>query len=146
MIIYPFIWTIISSFKSTQEIFENIWGLPAQWLFSNYVQAWQSGVAKYFLNSVVVTVATVLLTLTCASLFAYSMVIHQYRFKKVLMALAVVAMLFSPIVSLIPLFQEIQAMGLYDTRLSLILIYSAYQLPVSFLLLHDHVESESRPG
>ena len=141
MILYPFLWTIISSFKSTQEIFENIWGLPAQWLFSNYVQAWQSGVAKYFLNSVVITVATVLLTLTCASLFAYSMVIHQYRFKKVLMALAVIAMLFSPIVSLIPLFQEIQAMGLYDTRLSLILIYSAYQLPVSFLLLHDYFGS-----
>jgi raffinose/stachyose/melibiose transport system permease protein len=141
IIVYPLFWTLLSSLKNTQEIFSNIWGFPKTWMFGNYVQAWNSGVAKYFMNSVIVTVATVLLTLSFASLFAFSMVIHQFRFKKILMGFTVVAMLFSPIVSMIPLYQEIQALGLYNTRLALILIYSAYQLPISFLLIHDYFKT-----
>ncbi|MEA5078796.1 MAG: carbohydrate ABC transporter permease [Anaerolineaceae bacterium] len=141
IIVYPLIWTVLSSFKSTSEIFSNIWGLPKTWLFQNYVQAWDSGVAKYFFNSVFVTLATVVLTLVCACLYAYSMVIHEFKLKKVLMVLTVIGMLFSPIVSLIPLYQEIQKLGLYNTRLSLIIIYTAYQIPISFLLIHDHFKT-----
>lgn len=138
IIIYPFIWTILSSFKSTSEIFTNIWGLPEKWLFSNYVEAWKSGIAKYFLNSVFVTVGTVVLTLIASSLYAYSLVIFDFPFKKIFIGFAAVGMLFSPIISMIPLYQEVQAMGLFNTRLVLILIYTAYQIPMSFLLIHDY--------
>lgn len=138
LIAYPLIWTVLSSFKTTNEIFSNIWGLPKTWMVQNYVQAWNSGVAKYFLNSIYVTVATIILTIILSSLYAYSMVIHQFPFKNLLMVLTVICMLFSPIVSMIPLYQEIQTLGLYNTREALILIYTAYQLPMSFLLIHDY--------
>lgn len=107
-------------------------------MFENYVEAWNSGVAKFFFNSVYVTVITVILTLICSSLYAYSMVIHSFRYKRILIGLTVLAMLFSPIVSMIPLYQEIQALGLYNTRWALILIYTAYQIPMSFLLIHEY--------
>jgi raffinose/stachyose/melibiose transport system permease protein len=138
IIVYPLIWMILSSFKSTSEIFTNIWGLPQTWLFGNYVEAWKSGVAGFFLNSVYVTVATVLLTLACSCLYAFSMAIHNFPFKRILMGLTVLGLLFSPIVSLIPLYQETQALGLYNKREALILIYTAYQIPLSFFLLHDY--------
>jgi raffinose/stachyose/melibiose transport system permease protein len=138
IIVYPLIWMILGSLKTTNEIFTNVWGLPKVWQFENYVLAWKSGIAKFFLNSVYVTGATILLTLTCASLFAYSMVIHSFRFKGLLIGLTVLGLLFSPIVSLIPLYQEIQALGLYNKREALILIYTAYQIPLSFFLIYDH--------
>jgi raffinose/stachyose/melibiose transport system permease protein len=138
IIVYPLIWTILGSLKTTNEIFTNIWGLPNAWQFENYLVAWNSGIAKFFLNSVYVTVATVILTLTCASLYAYSMVIHKFRFKGLLIGLTVLGLLFSPIVSLIPLYQEIQALGLYNKREALILIYTAYQIPMSFFLINDY--------
>ena len=141
IIVYPLAWTVLSSFKSTNEIFTNIWGFPKTWLFENYIRAWNSGVAKYFLNSVYVTVATVALTLICASLYAFSMVIHNFRFKKILLGFTVVGLLFSPIVSMVPLYQEIQTLGLYNTRLALVLIYTAYQIPISFLLIHDYFKT-----
>jgi raffinose/stachyose/melibiose transport system permease protein len=138
IIVYPLVWMILGSLKTTSEIFTNIWGFPKIWQFENYVLAWKSGIAKFFLNSVYVTVATVLLTLTCACLYAYSMVVHSFRFKSLLMGTTVLGLLFSPIVSLIPLYQEIQALGLYNKREALILIYTAYQIPMSFFLIHDH--------
>ncbi len=144
IIVYPLIWMIISSFKSTNEIFSNIWGLPKTWLFENYAVAWKSGIAKFFLNSVYVTVATVILTLVCSCLYAFSMVITTFRFKSILIGLTVLGLLFSPIVSLIPLYQEIQALGLYNTREALILIYTAYQIPMSFFLIHDYFRSIDR--
>jgi raffinose/stachyose/melibiose transport system permease protein len=138
IIVYPLIWMILGSLKTTNEIFTNIWGLPKAWQFENYLVAWNSGIAKFFFNSVYVTAATVILTLTCASLYAYSMAIHYFRFKWLLIGLTVLGLLFSPIVSLIPLYQEIQALGLYDKREALILIYTAYQIPMSFFLIYDY--------
>ena len=90
------------------------------------------------------TVATVLLTLVSSALFAYSMVIHHYRFRSIFVGFAVMGMLFSPIVSMIPIYQEIQALGLYNTRLALILIYTAYQIPMTFLLIHDYFRNIDR--
>lgn len=144
IILIPLTWTVLSSFKSTNEIFTNIWGLPEKWLFGNYVEAWRSGIARFFLSSVYVTLLTIVLTLTCSSLFAYSMVVHTFPFKPVLIGFTVIGLLFSPIVSLIPLYQEIQAMGLYNTRWALILIYTAYQIPMSFLLILDYFRSIDR--
>lgn len=144
IIVLPLSWTVISSFKSTNEIFTNIWGLPETWLFENYVEAWNSGIARFFFNSLYVTIITIILTLISSSLFAYSMVIHTFRFKDILIGFTIVGMLFSPIVSIIPLYQEIQTLGLYNTRLALILIYSAYQIPMTFLLIHDYFRNIDR--
>ncbi|MEG0768277.1 MAG: carbohydrate ABC transporter permease [Ruthenibacterium sp.] len=137
IIVIPMLWMVISSFKETNEIFDNIWGLPRVWQFGNYLKAWNSGISKYFLNSVIVTICTVLLTLTLCALYAYSMAVYQFKGKKFFFIFAMAGMMFSPIVSMIPLYQEVQALGLYNNLLSLILIYAAYQMAMSFLLIHN---------
>ena len=55
-IIYPFVWMTMSGFKTTSELFNNTWALPSRWIFRNYADAWNQGVGRYFLNSVIVTV------------------------------------------------------------------------------------------
>ncbi len=135
-IIIPLIWMCISAFKSTNEIFTNIWGLPEKWLVSNYITAWNTGIAKYFMNSVLVTVSTVALNLIVCSLMAFTLSINKICFKAFFTMLAVMGMMFSPIVSMFPLYQEIQTLGLYNKRLSLILVYTAYQIPMSFMVIY----------
>jgi raffinose/stachyose/melibiose transport system permease protein len=144
IIVFPLIWMLLASLKTTNEIFTNVWGLPKIWQFENYFIAWKSGIANFFLNSVYITLSTVILTLACASLYAFSMVIHNFRFKGLLTGLTVIGMLFSPIVSLLPLYQEIQALGLYNKREALILIYTAYQIPMAFFLIHDYFRQIDR--
>ena len=63
--LFPVYWMFTFSLKNNEEIFgSNVVGLPRHWLWSNYTQALNTGhMAKYFLNSTIVAVATILITL-----------------------------------------------------------------------------------
>lgn len=135
-IIIPLLWMVVSSFKTTNEIFSDIWTLPETWQFQNYVTAWNTGIARYFLNSLIVTIATVVLNVVVCSLISFSLVNYKIKGAKAIYSFVVLGLMFSPIVSIFPLYQEIQNLGLYNTRLSLILIYTAYQIPMSFMLIY----------
>ena len=138
LIVIPIAWMIISSFKQTNEIFTKIWALPKKWLFCNYVEAWNTGISKYFLNSLIVTVCTCALNVIACGMYAFALVVFDFKGKKLFHALAVGGLMFSPIVSLIPLYQELQAMHLYNSLLALVLIYTAFQMPLCFMLTYNY--------
>jgi ABC-type sugar transport system, permease component len=138
IIILPLIWMVLSSLKSTNEIYSDLWGLPKEWLFRNYITAWNSGISKYFVNSFIVTAATCALNVALCGLYAFALVVFDFPGKRLFHLLGICGLMFSPIVSLIPLYQEVQALHLYDNILSLILIYTAYQMPLSFMLTYNY--------
>lgn len=144
LILIPVVWMVLSSFKSTNEIFENLWALPQKWLFSNYAEAWNTGISRYFKNSLMVTVCTCLLNVAVCSLYAFALVTFEFKGKRMFHLLAVGGLMFSPIVSLIPLYQELQALHLYNTRLALILIYTAFQMPLCFMLTYNYFKDIDR--
>lgn len=144
LILIPVAWMIISSFKETNEIFTNLWALPKQWRVQNYIEAWNTGISKYFLNSLIVTVATCALNVAVCGLLAFALVVYDFPGKKMVHALVVGGLMFSPIVSLIPLYQELQALHLYDTHIALILIYTAFQMPLCFMLTYNYFKDIDR--
>jgi raffinose/stachyose/melibiose transport system permease protein len=135
IIAYPLFWMVVNSFKTTEEIFSNSWALPTTWLVSNYVHAWNTGISGYFLNSMIVTISTCLLTVFISSLGAYGLTRFEFKGKKLLLILCMGGMMLSPQVSLVPLYKLIQAMGIHDTYLALILPYVAYRIPITVLLI-----------
>ena len=60
MIIYPLFWILMYSFKDYQGIYGDVWGLPSVWHVENYMTAWNKGISQYFINSAIVTVATIM--------------------------------------------------------------------------------------
>jgi raffinose/stachyose/melibiose transport system permease protein len=138
IILYPLIWMAISSMKSYDEIYNNVWGLPSTWLASNYSIAWSKGISSYFVNSIIVTGSTVLAVLLIGSMAAYALA--RYRTKLIDLALIFIigGMMMNPQVALIPLFNILSALDLINTRLALILTYIAYRLPLSILLLRAY--------
>lgn len=144
LIIIPVAWMIISSFKETSEIFTDLWALPRQWRIQNYIEAWNTGISKYFWNSLIVTVMTCILNVAVCGLLAFALVVYDFPGKKLIHALVVGGLMFSPIVSLIPLYQELQAMHLYDTHIALILIYTAFQMPLCFMLTYNYFKDIDR--
>lgn len=135
IIAYPLFWMIINSFKTTEEIFSNSWSLPQNWLVSNYVHAWETGISGYFINSMLVTVSTCLLTVFLSALGAYGLTRFEFKGKNTLLILCMGGMMLSPQVSLVPLYKLIQALGIHDTYLALILPYVAYRIPITILLI-----------
>lgn len=135
-IVIPLLWMVISSLKTTNEIFGNLWGLPEKWMFSNYLTAWEKGISKYLLNSTFVTVVTCLLNIVCCCFSAFAMSAFDFKAKGVIYGLIICGMMFSPIVALMPLYQLILKMNLYNTQWSIILVYSAFQIPMSFMIIN----------
>jgi raffinose/stachyose/melibiose transport system permease protein len=136
-IAYPLFWMIINSFKNTVQIFNDSWGLPKEWLFSNYTTAWEQGVSSYFVNSLIVTTGTCLLTVLISALCAYGLTRSQFKGGKFLLLFVSAGLMFSPQSSLIPLYELIQNMGLFDTYWALILTFTAYRIPLTVLLIRS---------
>jgi len=137
LVAYPLFWMIINSFKATREIYSNSWALPSNWLFSNYVEAWNMGVSKYFLNSTLVTISTVIITVSASALCAYGLARFKFFGKKIILAYIAAGLMFPPQVSLIPLYKMIQSIGIYDTHLALILPYTAFRISLIMLLIRS---------
>ncbi|MCP3741879.1 carbohydrate ABC transporter permease [Rossellomorea sp. BNER] len=135
IIAYPLFWMVVNSFKTTEEIYANSWALPQAWLFSNYVDAWNTGISAYFLNSLIITVSTCLLTVFLSALGAYGLSRFEFKGKNIILIICMGGMMLSPQVSLVPLYKLIQLLGIHDTYLALILPYVAYRIPITLILI-----------
>ncbi|MBC7960600.1 MAG: carbohydrate ABC transporter permease [Vallitaleaceae bacterium] len=72
--IYPMIFTIITSLKSSNEFYNNIWLLPKDFAWENYTYAWvTASIGKYFLSSIIVVSLTVGSTIIFSALAGYSL-------------------------------------------------------------------------
>ncbi|MGG1396967.1 carbohydrate ABC transporter permease [Bacillus salipaludis] len=136
-IAYPIFWMIVNSFKNTPAIYNDTWGLPKEWLFSNYEAAWQQGVSNYFVNSLIITAGTCILTVLISALCAYGLTRFQLKGGKFLLLFVSAGLMFSPQSSLIPLYELVQKLGIFDTYWALILTFTAYRIPLTVLLIRS---------
>lgn len=93
--IYPFIWTVASSFKSTPEIFGSINPFGHVLRLGNWVRAWtEADMGRFFLNSVFVTVGSIIIAVLTSALMGYVLGRYAFPGKKVIVgALALVIFL-----------------------------------------------------
>ena len=140
--VYPIIWMLLTSLKSNEEVFANPFGLPQVWMFSNYPDAIQSfDFLKYLFNSCVYTVGTTALTIVLAMMFAYAIARFNFRGKTLLMSFMQIGMVVPISVIIISLFVQLRQMGLRDTSLGLILVYTSSALPIAITILYGHFRS-----
>ena len=132
---FPLLWMVVSSFKPTLEVYGRPWSLPSTWRFDNYSTAWEMGVSQYFVNSLLVTAITTAAVLAVAALAAYAMVRLRNWVSRLTMLIVMGALVISPQVSIVPLYDLLGRVGLLDTYTAMILPYVAYRLPMAILLI-----------
>lgn len=140
LMVGPFLWTLVMSFRSTSEILINPYGLPKPFHFKNYVQAFtQFGFARYLLNSTFVVSATIVINTLAAALASYGFARPRYSFRlrEPLFYILFVSIMFPPQIFLLSLFTLLVNYGLYNNLWGLILIYSAIGLPFSIFILRS---------
>lgn len=135
IVLYPLYWMFISSFKSYDEIYNNVWSLPSVWHFENYITAWSQGISSYFFNSLFVTTLTILLVVFIGSMAAFSLSRYKTKWVNVALIFIIGGLMMNPQVALIPLFEILAWMNLINTHWALILTYVAYRLPLSIILI-----------
>lgn len=125
--IYPFIWMIFSSLKTNKEFLTSgINPIPNVPQWENYVRAWDTAnFSGYFMNTVIFTLATVLIVVVLSSLTGYALGRIEFPGRKAIM-ITVVAIMFIPKgYTIIPLFKLVNQMGLADSLTGLIVAESS---------------------
>lgn len=140
--VYPLIWMVSISLKSKTEVMEYPFALPKEWLFSNYVEAFEAfDFMQFFANSVIYTLGTITLTIICAVMFAYAVARMHFKLSGFLMLLIQVGMVIPVYVIVISLFQLMGAMDLRSTYQGMILVYTATALPISVVIFSGYFKS-----
>lgn len=138
----PFLWVIVSSFKSGMEILQSPWALPEGLRTENFANAWNQGrIGQSFWNSVVVTLGTLVILLPISAMAAY--VLSRFRFwgRGVVFALFVAGMIVPHFLAIVPLFFLTNALEIFDTRFGLVLVYVAFSLPFTIFVLSGFFEA-----
>lgn len=137
--IYPLIWVFINSFKSDVQMFSRSWALPEVWRTQNYATAWNYGISRYILNSVIVTVASVVIVLSVSILSAYALTRYRFKGDTLLLFFILGGLMLAPEVSLIPLFRILNRLKLYNTYWAMILPNVAYGIPFTTFLIRSYL-------
>lgn len=140
----PILWAFISSFKTYAEINSSALSWPSSFRLDNYKSAFQyAPIARYFLNSVIIVGLSVLVTVALVAMCAY--IISRFEFRlKILIVLLISASLMLPTQAISqPLFTIFQKLGIFDTKLGLIIVYSAMGIPMSFFVMTSYYKTIS---
>jgi raffinose/stachyose/melibiose transport system permease protein len=145
VVVYPVFLMVLSSFKTSREIFRSPFALPESWSLANYVEAWTRGnFSTYFGNSVLVTAASLGLVLLLGSLAAYPLGRYAFRGRSWLTMYFLSGLMLPIKLGILPLFFLMRSLGLYDTPLALIAVYAASGLPFTIFVLANFFETLPR--
>ncbi|MES2093333.1 MAG: carbohydrate ABC transporter permease [Actinomycetota bacterium] len=136
VVVLPLLWTVMSSFKTSKEIFSSPFALPEKWNFDNYVGAWTTaGIGSFLVNSVIVVFGALALTMLFGAMCAYVLARFQFPGNRAIYYLMLAGLTFPIFLAIVPLFFVLRNIGLLNTLPGLILTYAAFALPFTVFFL-----------
>ena len=143
IMILPFLYMLSTSFKGQQYVLTT----PPQWIphpatVSNYTTAWNSDhFPRYFLNSVIVAVATTALSLLLSSMMAYAFARFDFPLKETLFKVLLLGLMIPAMMLIIPQFILAKYLHLLDSYPGLVIFYVASTLALNTFLLRGFFEA-----
>ena len=141
--IYPFLWMISASFKSQPEFFENRLGLiPKAPTIENIIRIWtKADFGTYFLNTIVVTVFSVVIVLIMTMMAGYAMGRFKFVGRNLCMAVFLGSIAIPLVSTIIPTYEVVKSMNLVGTKLGLILSQAGGAHVIFLMLFTSFFES-----
>lgn len=137
----PFLWTLMSSFKTSQEILASPFALPSRLGFENYVQAWtKAGIGSFFFNTVLVVGSSLVVVMLLGAMCSYVLARYKFPGNRLIYNTMLAAMTFPLFLAIVPLFFVLQRFSLLNTLPGLSLTYVAFALPFTVFFLHSFFE------
>lgn len=139
----PVWWGFVTSLKPAAQIM----AFPPKWLpepptLASYVQVWQqSNLPIYFRNSIIVTLAALVVALVVSVHAAYALARFSFRGRNAVMVALLATSMIPGIAILVPLYDLAVHVKLYDTFAGLVIVYAAWNVPILVWLLRGFFES-----
>ncbi|HEY5223818.1 MAG TPA: carbohydrate ABC transporter permease [Microbacteriaceae bacterium] len=135
----PYLFMIVTSFKTNQQFADSFWQISFPLHFENYAVAWNQ-IAPYLFNTAVVAAVSIVLILLIASISGF--VLARYRFlgRGFIYGAVLVLMMVPGLANLIPLFIIMKDLGLLNTYIVLVIPYTAGGVVLGTILIRNFVE------
>jgi oligogalacturonide transport system permease protein len=138
VMLYPLLWLVGASFKNNTEIFTEVGFWPSRFDFGSYAKGWKTSTeytfATYFLNSFLITVPRIVVTVISCVLVAYAFARFEFWGKKLLFSIMVGTMMLPLIVLRLPQYLMFKEIGWLDSYLPLI-VPSAFATDTFFVFM-----------
>ena len=136
VMLYPIVAMLLSAFKPTGEIYATPFALPQEWRLDNFREIWTgTSFPRYMANSVIVTVASTASILVLGTMAAYALARYRFRGNEALYLFFLSGLMVPLKLAIIPLFIQLRDLDLLDSRLGLVLVYTAMGLPSAVFIL-----------
>ncbi|EYD76403.1 sugar ABC transporter, permease [Rubellimicrobium mesophilum DSM 19309] len=134
--VYPIYFAVNNALKTSKGYILDRFGLVTDPTVQNFADAWgRARFSEYFVNSVLVTAGAVGLLLLLSSLVGFALAMLRFPGRRFVFV-AILAALMIPIqVVLVPFYRTVEGLGLLNTRVGLVLAYTAFFLPFSIYLM-----------
>lgn len=143
-VLLPLYWTIIQSFKTDQALFGEPTFIPkpSELTLKSYFEIFRDyPFTRFFLNSFIISIGSVILSLGITTPGAYAVTRLDFPGRKFIFYALIISIFFPWIVLIIPLFQIFNDVGLYNTYIGVIVAYTVVISPVCLWLLNGFFRS-----
>lgn len=134
--LFPVYWMLTFSLKNNSEIFgANVVGLPQHWAWENYDRALHTGsMGTYFLNSLIIAVASILFTMIAAVMATYAMTRLVWKGRETMNKFFMLGLTIPIHAAIVPLYVVLSKANMLNTHAALIIPYSAFSLAMAILI------------
>jgi multiple sugar transport system permease protein len=150
--LFPLVWAVYNSFRDYDYVLLNGYLSVGGFTFSNYIDSWNiGGIPHYFLNSLIITVPSVLLILFFGSMAAFILARFSWKFNIFMLAVFIAGNLLPQQTLLTPLFRLYNAIpvpywlsssgSLYDSYWGLIIVHVAFQTGFCVFVLSNYMKT-----
>jgi N-acetylglucosamine transport system permease protein len=136
LVIFPMLWSVMTAFKTDQEIFFSPWALPATPVYANFVRAWTTArIGEFLYNTLLVIVPSLFFTLLLSAMASYVLARFEFPGRNLIFYMFLVGMIFPLFLALVPLYFVMRQINLLDTFPGLIMVYVAFSLSFTIFFL-----------
>ncbi len=132
----PLLQVFLNTMRTDRQVKTMPIGLPEQFSLVNYADTWRIGeYGVAYVNTILVAAVVIVIVLTVVGLGAYALSKLEFRLKGFMTAYFFVAISLPSFLYIVPDYSILNSLGLIDTRVSLMIVYTAMQIPFNMLLL-----------
>ena len=136
IVVLPLLWTFMTSFKTTNQIFSSPFTFPTSFNFVNYVNAWTTaGIGSAFLNTIIVVGSALVLVMILGAMCAYVLARFSFPGNRLVYYAMLAGLTFPIFLAIVPLFFTLRNFGLLNTLPGLTITYVAFALPFTVFFL-----------
>ena len=142
ILLAPFLWILLASFRPNMELIRNQTLIPQNITIENYISLFtKSAYWQWVINSTIVAIYTVILSLPLIVAGAYSVYRTQYRGRNVLSLFLLSVYIFPTALLVVPIFKIFDGLALVDSHLGCALMNTAFVVPFGIWLLQAFLKS-----